>query len=328
MIFADKLMELRKKSGWSQEELAQQMGVSRQSVSKWEGAQSIPDMNKLLKLSELFGVSLDYLLKDEMQEPGAPQPRQEPETEFRHVSLEESQAFLDVKRRTAPSIALGTALCILSPVPVMLLGVCSEVGIAGITENMAGGLGMIALLLMVALAVTLFLLAGSKTGRYEFLEKELIETAYGVTGMVKEEQEKYRDTYVRCNIIGAVLCICALVPVMVGAILLENSDVWMVAMISLMMAMVAAGVYLFVTVGIRWASYEKLLQEGDYSVKKKQGSKVPGIVSGCYWVVAVAVYLLLSRGGRDWGLTGTFWPVAALLYVPVYLLTKYFAEKK
>ena len=47
MIFADKLIALRKKAGWSQEELAQQLNVSRQSVSKWEGAQSVPDLDKL-----------------------------------------------------------------------------------------------------------------------------------------------------------------------------------------------------------------------------------------------------------------------------------------
>ena len=68
MIFADKLIQLRKKSGWSQEELAGQMNVTRQSVSKWEGAQSIPDLEKMIRLSELFGVSLDYLLKDNIEE--------------------------------------------------------------------------------------------------------------------------------------------------------------------------------------------------------------------------------------------------------------------
>lgn len=66
MIFADKLIMLRKKAGWSQEELAEQMDVTRQSVSKWEGAQSIPDIEKIIRLSELFGVSTDYLLKDEI----------------------------------------------------------------------------------------------------------------------------------------------------------------------------------------------------------------------------------------------------------------------
>lgn len=59
MILADKIIDLRKKAGWSQEELAQQLGVSRQSVSKWEGAQSIPDIDKILQMSRIFGVSTD-----------------------------------------------------------------------------------------------------------------------------------------------------------------------------------------------------------------------------------------------------------------------------
>ena len=68
MILADKIIELRKKSGWSQEELAEKMNVTRQSVSKWESAQSTPDLGKILQLSGLFGVSTDYLLKDELGE--------------------------------------------------------------------------------------------------------------------------------------------------------------------------------------------------------------------------------------------------------------------
>ncbi len=68
MILADKIVNLRKKAGWSQEELAEKMGVSRQSISKWEGAQSVPDMNRILKLSEVFHVSTDYLLRDDMEE--------------------------------------------------------------------------------------------------------------------------------------------------------------------------------------------------------------------------------------------------------------------
>ena len=66
MILADKIIDLRKKNGWSQEELAEQLGVSRQSISKWESAQSVPDMNRILAMSRLFGVSTDYLLKDEL----------------------------------------------------------------------------------------------------------------------------------------------------------------------------------------------------------------------------------------------------------------------
>lgn len=67
MIFADKLIALRKQHGLSQEQLAEKLNVSRQSVSKWEGAQSIPDINKIIQLSQIFGVSTDYLLKDELE---------------------------------------------------------------------------------------------------------------------------------------------------------------------------------------------------------------------------------------------------------------------
>ena len=67
MILADKIIEERKKNGWTQEDLAQKLGVSRQSVSKWESAGAIPDLKKIIQLAYLFGVSTDYLLKDEIE---------------------------------------------------------------------------------------------------------------------------------------------------------------------------------------------------------------------------------------------------------------------
>ena len=67
MILAEKIMEERKKNGWSQEELAEKLSVSRQAVSKWESAQSIPDLQRVIQLSEIFGVCTDYLFKDECE---------------------------------------------------------------------------------------------------------------------------------------------------------------------------------------------------------------------------------------------------------------------
>ena len=64
MKLGQKIAELRKKSGLSQEALAEKMNVSRQAVSKWESNQSIPDIEKIVDLSELFGVTTDYLLKN------------------------------------------------------------------------------------------------------------------------------------------------------------------------------------------------------------------------------------------------------------------------
>ena len=96
MILADKIIDLRKKNGWSQEDLAEKLDVSRQSISKWESAQSIPDMGKILRLSELFGVSTDYLLKDDLEIVDAVAV---PESDgiARTVSMEEASAFLRQK---------------------------------------------------------------------------------------------------------------------------------------------------------------------------------------------------------------------------------------
>ena len=72
MTFSEKLTGLRRKSGMSQEQLADRLGVTRQSVSKWEGGTAMPELVKLISLSELFGVSVDYLVKDWMEEPDKP----------------------------------------------------------------------------------------------------------------------------------------------------------------------------------------------------------------------------------------------------------------
>ncbi len=100
MILADKITALRKKAGWSQEELAEQLGVTRQSVSKWEGAQSVPDMDKVVQMSRLFGVTTDFLLKDELsEEEPAPEGCDSP---LRRVTMAEASEYLALRR---------TALC-------------------------------------------------------------------------------------------------------------------------------------------------------------------------------------------------------------------------
>lgn len=69
MTLCEKLIDLRRKAGLSQEQIAQQLDVSRQAVSKWETGESLPDTNKLLAIGRLLGVTVDYLLDDEQTEP-------------------------------------------------------------------------------------------------------------------------------------------------------------------------------------------------------------------------------------------------------------------
>lgn len=107
MNLADKIIQLRKKKGWSQEELAEMINVTRQSVSKWESRASMPDLDKIVRLSEIFGVTVDYLLKDEshadvVPNTGAAQ-RQEKAKKGRKVTLDEAADFLSAKKETEKS---------------------------------------------------------------------------------------------------------------------------------------------------------------------------------------------------------------------------------
>lgn len=142
MILADKIVSLRKKAGWSQEDLAEKLGVTRQSVSKWEGAQSVPDMDKVVMMSRLFGVSTDFLLKDELEEETPCAAAQDDDTPLRRVSLTQASAYLALRKAAAPKIAIATALCITSPVTLILLAGMSEVQRFHITENAASGIGL------------------------------------------------------------------------------------------------------------------------------------------------------------------------------------------
>lgn len=68
MTHGEKLAKLRKEHHYTQEQLAEQLGVSRQAISKWEGNLAYPETDKLIRLGELYGCSLDYLLKDGLEE--------------------------------------------------------------------------------------------------------------------------------------------------------------------------------------------------------------------------------------------------------------------
>ena len=323
MILADKIMENRKKNGWSQEELADKLGVSRQSVSKWEGAQAMPDMKKILQMSELFGVSTDYLLKDEMTEAAGTAVAEtvefEPEEEVPvRVSLEEASRFLAYNEKAAGIVSTGVMLCIFSPVVMLLLMGLAEMGKIPMSPHTATMLGIIILLVMVALGVGLFILTGMKGKPFEYLEKQKIDTDYGVDGMVKERQSKYAPTHTKLLIIGVSLCILSSVPIFVtllggrsrvaeGG---EASDGWVVFGVALLLCLVALGVKFLVLTGMKQGGFQKLLEEGDYTRLNKKASKWDGI----YWGIVLAIYLGWSFISMRWDFTWIVWPIGGVLF--------------
>ena len=323
MILSEKITEERKKNGWSQEELAEKLSVSRQAVSKWESAQSTPDLQKIIRLAELFEVSTDYLLRDEIesvQQMVKPE-YQEEKTPVHSVSMEEANEFLNWKRKRAPMMAGAVALCILSPVLLIFLAGLSDAHIWGLSENMASGVGLTVLMLMVAGAVFIFISGGLQGKPYEYLETEQIETAYGVSGLVKEKKKEYESTYLKGIAIGVVLCILAVIPLFM-VMAMEAPDYMVTASVSVLLILVAVGVYLIVRVSTVRGSYDMLLQEGDYSLKEKKYKEKINIFSSAYWCTATAIYLGWSFWTQRWDITWMVWPVAGVLFGAVSALAR------
>lgn len=319
MIFADKLIDLRKKNGWSQEELAEKLNVSRQAVSKWEGAQSVPDMGRIIQLSELFGVSTDYLLKDNLEAAELTQETAE-ETASRTVGMEEANAFLKAKEENSRRVAIAVMLCILSPVALILLGGAQAFGLLNWSENAATGVGLVILMLMILPAVGLFITSNLRISRFEYLEKEPVETLYGVTGMVRDRKEKFRPVHARYLTIGILLCVASSIPLFI-CMVFGKENFWAVLGIASVLVLAAFGVLLIVRVSIIQGSYQMLLEEEEYSRESKEQTRRYGYIAGIYWCLVIAAYLAWSFIGNNWDRSWIIWPVAGVLYGAVVAIT-------
>lgn len=322
MILAEKIAMLRKQNTWSQEELAEKLGISRQSVSKWESGLSMPDLDKIIKMSTLFGVTTDYLLKDEMEEIAMTDSVEvyEKEEDARFVSMDEANEFMSLTKRASTWIALGVSLCVISPVFLLLLGVMADGTVNGkdvfVTENMAGGLGVAILLIIVAIGVTLLIFNGMGLSKYEYLEKEKLSLQFGVQGLVEKKKEDYEPVYRMNTVAGVVLCIVGVVPLMLAAGVAAGEFV-MVVCVDIILILVAVAVNMFVRTGMIYGSYQKLLQEGDYTVEKKEIGKRTSPLAGAYWCAVTAIYLAISFRNDSWDTSWVIWPVAGVLFAAV-----------
>lgn len=329
MILAEKIVKLRKQQGWSQEELAAHLEVSRQSISKWESMASMPDLDKIIKLSQIFGVSTDYLLNEDAEDPAPGELSVDVDAAICSVSLDEANSYLDQVSNSAWKIAFGVAMCILCPVPLILLSALSEQPVSTLTKAMASGLGVGALLVLIAAAVAIFILEGLHLEKYEHWEKDLIETEYGVAGITERKREAYEPHWHRSLVLGVTCCILAVVPLILAAgFFQEENEMLIVLMIVLLLSFVAAGTFLLVRSGMIWDSFQVLLEEGDYTREKKQRSRKNHPVTVIYWSITTALYLGWSFATLSWTRTWIIWPVAGVLYFAIEEISNCIQDRK
>ena len=188
MTLAEKIINLRKQQGWSQEELAEKLQVSRQSVSKWECGDSVPEIEKIVLLGRIFQVTTDYLLKEE-EDITACEYNQEQDFPVdittHYINFDTVKDFITTNSTLSLFFALGTSLCIVSPIPLIFLLGLSSAQIGFIAEYVAVSMGIIILLVFVASAVGLFIYAGMRLKKYEFIEKEPLTIILSTMGWIR-----------------------------------------------------------------------------------------------------------------------------------------------
>lgn len=272
-------------------------------------------------MSTIFGVSTDYLLKDDAEpaEDTAPpiDAPQASEEAARMITMEEADRYMTKVQMTAPRIALGVTLCILSPIVLFLLGGLSDKeGGYLLPEWSVPAIGLPVLLLFVVIGVAQFILYGRQLEDYEFLEKQPIELAYGVRGVVEKRKNGYAPLHSQRLMIGVGICIFAAAALFIGAALegVNEDTMYPVIGVAAMLAIAAVGVYFIVLTCTLQGSYQRLLEEGDYTRERKSRVKRNENLATAYWCLVTAIFLLWSFLTMDWHQSWLVWPVAGVLY--------------
>ena len=332
MNLGDKIMTLRRKQGWSQEELAGLCQVSRQSVSKWESGQSAPDLEKILVLSRIFGVSTDFLLKEEYEREEIPakteivadsaEPYPEETEKMNHeavvarrrIGREEAADFLEHEAGWASRMGFGVMMCVLSPVLLIELGGLGSCGVIPLDDNQGGLIGLICLFLILIWPVMTFIRYGIAEREYTYISEGRFALAYGVDVQIQQQRKAYQSVFTRSITFGVTLCLISVIPILIGAF--WEKDVFEILAVGFLLIVVSFAVYLFVSAAITWGSYDRLLKEGDYDPKTGENS-LAGKIGAIFWPLTAAIYLAWSFLSGDWHITWLVWPVAGCVFAAI-----------
>ena len=173
----------------------------------------------------------------------------------------------------------------------------------------------------------IFVSYGLASERFKYIEKDVFETAYGVTGLVKERRAEFEKRFARGIALGVILCVLSALPLIVAAAM-EAPDYVATSLTSLLLVMVAVGVYIMVRVSMIKSGFDMLLREGNYTDIEKKGDKAVEAWCGVYWCVVTAGYLAWSFISRKWDMTWIVWPVAGVLYAAISGALKAYVRNK
>lgn len=280
MIFADKLIELRKRNGMSQEDLANQLNVTRQAISKWESAQSMPDSSNIAQMSKLFGVSEDTLLNDDKGLDG-----NDDFTTSKVLSKNEASLFIKHSQKSARVYSMAVMLFI------MALGVyftvnsnyfcCAWGDTATIIVSAILSVGL------VAVGVPIWLAWSFKNPNCIYNGKTLSVAPENIE-YVKNKREDFRYIRKTYNAIGIVMCILCAIPLMVVRRLdVQNFDL----VLGVVIIVIGVAVKFLVYASVANRSFQRLFGDGWYAPRGKKISSAMAKTTAIFWSAVLVTYL-------------------------------------
>lgn len=289
MEFYEKLQKLRKEHGMSQEELAAQLGVSRQAVSKWENGQGYPETEKLLLIGNLYQVSMDYLLKDrpELEE-------EAPGTAGYYASREMVEGFLTHRNKSMKRIVAGVSIIILSCISFFLL-----------PEEW----NAVVFLCFVALGVAILVVGGFSANPYKQLEEQPL--VFDPTFL---SEIKLRHTIARKKMgilitFGILLIFAGVISVIVGDNVMHLAEpVYM----TVFFLFVTGGVACIIAGSSVLGAYD-LIADNPGHIKEQEHDRRYGWVWALLMPLAAMVFLLLGFTANLWHPGWLVFPVAAIV---------------
>lgn len=323
MIFADKLILLRKKNGLSQEALAEKLDVTRQAVSRWEGAQTFPDISKVILISKTFGVSIDYLLKDEIEEEKEIlETVKEKPCEIRKVNKDEIVLYLKDFKNIALYYAAFIALLFLGLIIGFLVyfAVSIKTDYSKLIESTISGV-LVCALIWVAALVT-FIVASEKSRKSKKILKGFFEFEIDAQEYLFKQRQKYVKTFFAITISAICLGTAAILLMISGIIFAEvhNDKYYVFAfLLPSVLLLMSALALIEVRVTLKRA-FNRLMLKGNYdenSLKKKRAI----ILSILYWAVVAVVFVAGKSVTKEWYFSCVFLAFTVLIYFSVLIVT-------
>lgn len=290
MAFNENLQNLRKIKGMSQEQLAEQLEVSRQAVSKWESGNGYPEIEKLLIICEIFECSIDTLMKGKIT-----------------ADLTgEKKKYESLQNRFSKGIALGVGIILVGVTILLYLAGIANMAATEALEERYAILGVVILLCCVAVAVPIFIVLGIEEENFDKKHPQLPHF------YSEEEVEKFEKKFIKamaCGVAVILIGVIGLIAMYGLRVVNEESTIPVV----FLMTCVTIAVPNFIYFGIQKVKYDIEEYNETHSEEGKKREEKTGKISGVIMMTATAIFLASGWLFQLWKINWVVFPIGGIV---------------